>query len=146
MIFKTKTDDFGRIKTGLNEGIKDTVTGIFNGSFFKRQNLLSDSDITAIKAYNTEIDKCTTSQTAFYRTMQNTSKEAQNVVAAANGNKVALDGLTKSSKATELGMKALSMAGNMLLMWGISEAITIIYDLATASDRLQESILIYLLK
>lgn len=138
-IFKTKTDDFGRIKTGLNDGIKDAVTGIFNGNFFKRQNLLSDSDITAIKAYNAEIDKCTTSQTAFYRTMQNTSKEAQNVVAAANGNKVALDGLTKSSKAAELGMKALSMAGNMLLMWGISEAITIIYDLATASDRLQES-------
>ena len=33
--------------------------------------------------------------------MDNTSKEAQNVVAAANGNKVALDGLTKSSKAAE---------------------------------------------
>ena len=135
-IFKTKTDDFGRIKAGLNDGIKDAI---FNGNFFKRQNLLSNSDITAIKTYNAEIDKCTTSQTAFYRTMQNTSKEAQNVVAAANGNKVVLDGLTKSSKAAELGMKALSMAGNMLLMWGISEAITIIYDLATASDRLQKS-------
>ena len=135
-IFKTKTDDFGRIKAGLNDSIKDAI---FNGNFFKRQNLLSNSDITAIKAYNAEIDKCTTSQTAFYRTMQNTSKEAQNVVTAANGNKVVLDGLTKSSKAAELGMKALSMAGNMLLMWGISEAITIIYDLATASDRLQKS-------
>lgn len=138
-IFKTKTDDFGRIKTGLNDGIKDAVTGIFNGNFFKRQNLLSDSDITAIKAYNAEIDKCTTSQTAFYRTMQNTSKEAQNVVAAANGNKVALDGLTKSSKAAELGMKALSMAGNMLLIYALTSAVDIIYKCATASDRLAES-------
>mgnify|MGYP000100591529 CR=1 len=61
MIFKTKTDDFGRLKTGLNYGIKGAVTGIFNGDFFKdffkRQNLLSDSDIAAIKAYNTEIDR-----------------------------------------------------------------------------------------
>ena len=73
-----------------------------------------------------------TSQTAFYRTMDNTSKEAQNVVADANGNKVALDGLTKSSKAAELGMKALAMAGNMLLMWGVGEVISLV---ATAIDN-----------
>lgn len=64
--------------------------------------------------------------------MDNTSKEAQNVVAAANGNKVALDGLTKSSKAAELGMKALAMAGNMLLMWGVGEVISLV---ATAIDN-----------
>lgn len=81
MIVKTKTDDFGNNTIGLNNPFK----GLFNGDFFKRQNLLSDADITAIKAYNTEIDKCVTSQTAFNRTMLNTSKEAQNIVAAANG-------------------------------------------------------------
>lgn len=101
--------------------------------------ILSSSDIDAIKAYNKEIDNCVTSQTAFNRTMLDASEDAQNVVAAANGNKVALDGLTKSSKAAELGMKALAMAGNMLLMWGISEAINLIYSCATASDRLRES-------
>lgn len=123
MIFKTKTDDFGRLKAGLNDGIKDTVTGVFNGDFFKRQNLLSDLDITAIKEYNSEIDRCTTSQTAFYRTMQNTSTEAQNVVAAANGNKVALDGLTKSSKAATIATKGLALAGNVLVSFLISQAI-----------------------
>lgn len=100
---------------------------------------MSTSDVDAIKAYNKQIDNCVTSQTAFNRTMLNTSKEAQNVVAAANGNKVALDGLTKSSKAAELGMKALAMAGNMLLIYALTSAVDIIYKCATASDRLAES-------
>lgn len=71
--------------------------------------------------------------------MLNTSNEAQNVVAVTNGNKVTLDGLTKSSKAAELGMKALAMAGNMLLMYALTSAVDIIYKCATASDRLAES-------
>ena len=60
--------------------------------------------------------------------MLNTSQQAQNVVAAANGNKVALEGMTKASKAAELGMKALSIAGNMIatmvVSWVLSEAIS----------------------
>lgn len=120
------------------------ISGLFNGDLFKKQTfslseVLSTSDVDAIKAYNKQIDNCVTSQTAFNRTMLNTSKEAQNVVAAANGNKVALDGLTKSSKAAELGMKALAMAGNMLLIYALTSAVDIIYKCATASDRLAES-------
>lgn len=139
MIFKTKKDDFGRTHAGINNDIVSSVKGVFNGDFFKGQQLLSDSDIKAIKAYNAEIDRCVTSQTAFYRTMDKASKEAQNVVAAANGNKVALDGLTKSSKAAELGMKALSVAGNMLLMWGISEAISALYKFSQVSKDVANS-------
>ena len=135
MIFKTKTDDFGRMGLWLNNSFK----GMFNGDFFKEQNLLSDSDISAIKAYNAEIDKCVTSQTAFNRTMLNTSQQAQNVVAAANGNKVALEGMTKASKAAELGMKALSIAGNMIATMVISlvlsEAISWLNDLAHAEEN-----------
>lgn len=135
MIFKTKTDDFGRMGLGLNNSFK----GMFNGDFFKEQNLLSDSDISAIKAYNAEIDKCVTSQTAFNRTMLNTSQQAQNVVAAANGNKVALEGMTKASKTAELGMKALSIAGNMIATMVISlvlsEAISWLNDLAHAEEN-----------
>lgn len=135
MIFKTNTDDFGRMVLGLNNSFK----GMFNGDFFKKQNLLSDSDISAIKAYNAEIDKCVTSQTAFNRTMLNTSQQAQNVVAAANGNKVALEGMTKASKAAELGMKALSIAGNMIavmvISWVLSEAISWFNDLAHAEEN-----------
>lgn len=135
MIFKTNTDDFGRMGLGLNNPLKE----MFNGDFFKEQNLLSDSDISAIKAYNAEIDKCVTSQTAFNRTMLNTSQQAQNVVAAANGNKVALEGMTKASKAAELGMKALSIAGNMIatmvVSWVLSEAISWLNDLAHAEEN-----------
>ena len=129
-------------KTGIQPN--NFISGLFNGDLFKKQTfslseVLSTSDVDAIKAYNKQIDKCVTSQTAFNRTMLNTSKEAQNVVAAANGNKVALDGLTKSSKAAELGMKALAMAGNMLLIYALTSAVGIIYKCATASDRLAES-------
>lgn len=140
MIFKTMTNTSG--KTGIQSN--NFISGLFNGDLFKKQNfslseVLSTSDVDAIKAYNKQIDNCVTSQTAFNRTMLNTSKEAQNIVAAANGNKVALDGLTKSSKAAELGMKALAMAGNMLLIYALTSAVDIIYKCATASDRLAES-------
>ena len=140
MIFKTMINTSG--KTGIQPN--NFISGLFNGDLFKKQTfslseVLSTSDVDAIKAYNKQIDNCVTSQTAFNRTMLNTSKEAQNVVAAANGNKVALDGLTKSSKAAELGMKALAMAGNMLLIYALTSAVDIIYKCATASDRLAES-------
>ena len=140
MIIKTMTNTSG--KTGIQPN--NFISGLFNGDLFKKQNfslseVLSTSDVDAIKAYNKQIDNCVTSQTAFNRTMLNTSKEAQNIVAAANGNKVALDGLTKSSKAAELGMKALAMAGNMLLIYALTSAVDIIYKCATASDRLAES-------
>ena len=140
MIFKTMTNTSG--KTGIQPN--NFISGLFNGDLFKKQTfslseVLSTSDVDAIKAYNKQIDNCVTSQIAFNRTMLNTSKEAQNVVAAANGNKVALDGLTKSSKAAELGMKALAMAGNMLLIYALTSAVDIIYKCATASDRLAES-------
>ena len=139
MIFKTKKDDFGRTHTGINNDIVSSVKGVFNGDFFREQQLLSDSDIKAIKAYNTEIDRCVTSQTAFYRTMDKASKEAQNVVAAANGNKVALDGLTKSSKAALLGMKALSIAENMvagaLIGLVLSDIVNGLNDLTHAAEN-----------
>ena len=140
MIFKTMTNTSG--KTGIQPN--NFFSGLFNGDLFKERTfslseVLSTSDVDAIKAYNKQIDNCVTSQTAFNRTMLNTSNEAQNVVAAANGNKVALDGLTKSSKAAELGMKALATAGNMLLIYALTSAIDIIYKCAIASDRLAES-------
>lgn len=142
MMFKTQTDDFGRITTGINKDLKSSFKGMLNGDFFKKQSLFSDSDINAIKAYNAEINRCVTSQTAFYRTMQDASVEAQNVVAAANGNTVALNNMTKASKASELGMKALAMAGNMLLMWGVSEILSLIIDgaesLTNSTKKLEE--------
>lgn len=88
--------------------------------------VLSKSDINAIKNYNQQIDACVGSQTAFYRTMKNASEKAKNLVASANGGKVALDGLSKASKAAELGMKALAMAGNAIVSWAAGEVISLI--------------------
>ena len=54
MIFNTQDDEFGRMEITPNKNLLN----ILNGDFFKRQQLLPDSDIKAIEAYNTEIDKC----------------------------------------------------------------------------------------
>lgn len=105
MIFKTTTNKDGQTKLETNLG---NIT-----EFFKKQNILSNSDIKAIKAYNKEIHACTGYQTAFIRTMTDASDKAKEMVAQANGNTVALDNLTKTSKAAAIGMKALSMAGNI---------------------------------
>ncbi len=131
MIFNTQDDEFGRMEITPNKNLLN----ILNGDFFKRQQLLPDSDIKAIEAYNTEIDKCVGSQTAFYRTMLNASEEAQNIVAAADGGKIAIDGLTKASKAAELGMRGLALAGNMLASFLVSSFISLLINVANASDE-----------
>lgn len=51
----------------------------------------------------------------------------------------ALKQQTLGAKAANVAMKGLAMAGNMLLMYGLTSLIEIIYDCATASDRLAES-------
>lgn len=127
-IFKTITDELGNTKLSINKGFK----GLFSGDFFKKKSILSDDDISALQAYNAEINRGVTSQTAFYRTMQNASVEAQNMAASANGMVVNLEQIPKVSKAGQVALKGLAMAGNMLLMWGISEAISAI---ATAIDN-----------
>lgn len=135
MIFNTQDDEFGRMEITPNKNLLN----ILNGDFFKRQQLLPDSDIKAIEAYNTEIDKCVGSQAAFYRTMLNASEEAQNIVAAADGGKIAIDGLTKASKAAELGMRGLALAGNMLASFLVSSFISLLINVANASDEIADS-------
>lgn len=116
MIFKTITDLDGITYFKTNFGnIKE---------FFTRKNILSNSDINAIKAYNAQIDACVTHQTAFNRTMLNASKTAQNMVEKANGNTVALNSLTRSSKASAIALKGLAIAGNMVAFMAISTAIS----------------------
>lgn len=107
-IFKTITDELGN--TTINNGFK----GLFSGDFFKKKSILSDDDISAIQAYNAEINRGVTSQTAFYRTMQNASVEAQNMAASANGMVVNLEQIPKVSKAGQVALKGLAMAGNIV--------------------------------
>lgn len=60
--------------------------------------------------------------------MLDASDKAQKFVEAANGNVVKLEGITKSSKAAELGMKALAMAENMAIMAIVSFAATKLFE------------------
>jgi len=110
MIFKTITDELGNTKLSINNRFK----GLFSGDFFKKKSILSDDDISAIQAYNAEINRGVTSQTAFYRTMQNASVEAQNMAASANGMVVNLEQIPKVSKAGQVALRGLAMAGNIV--------------------------------
>lgn len=96
--------------------------------------MFNENDIEAIKKYNEQIDNCVTSQIAFNRTMLNASEDAQELVAAANGNVISLDKLTKSSKAAELAMKGLALAGNIFVSLVISKVISTVYEMSQASD------------
>ena len=127
-IFKTITDELGNTKLSINNGLK----GLFSGDLFKKQSVLSDSDISALQAYNAEIERGVTPATAYYRTLQEASDAANNIAHAAGNATVNLEQIPKVSKAGQLALKGLAMAGNMLLMWGISEAISAI---ATAIDN-----------
>ena len=119
MIFKTITDDFGNAKLSLNQ----TVNDLFNGNLFKEQSILSENDINCLKAYNAEIKRGVTPMTAYYRTMQDASDSAVNMAQAARNMTINLEQIAKSSKVAELGLKTLSIAGNMLAMWFISKGI-----------------------
>ena len=60
--------------------------------------------------------------------------EMTSASAAANGNVISLDKLTKSSKAAELAMKGLALAGNIFVSLVISKVISTVYEMAQASD------------
>lgn len=97
---------------------------MFNGDFFKAKSVLSDEDVATLMAYNAEIERGINPQMAYYTTMQDASDAAVNMASAARGAAVDIAAIPKVSKAAELGLKALSVAGNMLLSIGISMAIS----------------------
>lgn len=119
------------------------------GSLFASQSL-SQSDVEAIRSYNAQIDACVTSQTAWNRTMLNASPAAKNLAASCNGAKVSEERLavatkeaTFSMKAQAAVMKALSIAGNMLIFTaiakGISMAVTAIDDWIHRVEKANEA-------
>lgn len=118
--------DWGTYKTNWQ-----SVSGIKNkiGSLFAT-TALSSSDTEAIRAYNEQIEKSVTSQTAFNRTMLNASPAAQNLVASCNGAKVseeklavATERVTLAMKARTIAMRAASIAGNMVMFAAIAKGI-----------------------
>lgn len=70
MIVKTIQDKNGNNSIGFNNVFKD---------LFKKESVLSNDDIDALKAYNAEIDRGTSPVTAYYRSLQNASNEAVNM-------------------------------------------------------------------
>lgn len=94
--------------------------------------------MSSIKAYNTEFNnlrqaainagkdvsnfKMTQEQTN--AVMANASDNAKNIVASADGAAVSLGNLEVSAKAAIIAMKALSIAGNMLLVGLVTTAIS----------------------
>lgn len=111
----------------------------------------------AVRAYNKEFTRLservresginvsshTIARRAANSTMNNASEEARNIVANANSNTVSLNNLTKSSKAAELGMKAVCEIGNTLASSAVSAAIdlaiTSVSEALQKSERLKES-------
>lgn len=80
MIFKTiNGDELGKTEISINNGFKE----LFNGDSFKKQSVLSNSDISALKAYNAEIKRGVLPMTAYYKTMQESSDTAVNAARSA---------------------------------------------------------------
>ena len=139
MIFKTITDDLGNAKLSINTSLKN----LFNRDFFKQRSILSDDDINALKAYNAEIERGISPMTAYYRTMQEASNSAVNMVRSAGDATVNIEAIGTTSKAATAATKALAVAGNMIAMWGISVVLSKVIEgiqyLASSTERYLES-------
>lgn len=139
MIFKTITSSVDETRKTLALFNKDWNTykrnwqnanGVFGkiGSVFTPANAITKSDIEAIKAYNSQIDSCVTSQTAFNRTMLNASPAAQNLVASYNGGKVSAQGMAtaqNAAKESTIGLTIAQTALNAAIGMGIGLLISL---------------------
>lgn len=167
MIFNT-TNDFttgGVAKVTKGQfslsGIQNTISNFFAPQTYDLSEVLSQEDIDCIKKYNDEYTKLSQVQEksqgyirtsiiankAYERTMTDASKTAQDYVKQQEAGTVALEGLTKSSKAAELATKALATAGNMLISLAVSAVISAVikgidsyvHRLDNAIDAMSES-------
>lgn len=128
-------------------------SGGISGATNSALSFITSKDLKNIKEYNKLVsEEGVSSQTAWYKTMQTSSSAVkelfdneQNLVKS--GNSVVLseeaiadatNTMTIGAKAGKIALKGLAMAGNMLLMWGISEVISGIVELATYSDKLAD--------
>lgn len=150
MIFKSNKNEWG------NTSILPSIIGASDFTnpikkFFSPQQRFGEEDIAAIKRYNEEFDRLK----AKISGSNGLSDATKNVIAAKKANKIAmedasdsakkfvegfgaapaeLDKLTKSSKAAELAMKGLALAGNIFVSLVISKVISTVYEMSQASD------------
>lgn len=135
---------FSSGKSGKS-GISGVIDG-FKSAKNAMSNSLTKSDISNIQAYNAQLDAGVTTQTAWYRTMQSSSKAAQDLVIDANGCKVSMEGLTASANTSKLaliGTKVATMALNAALSVGLAIAIQAVVawldDLVHAAKKASEA-------
>ena len=130
---------FSDIKKDYNNGV-GLGTSIFSG------NKSTKSDIEAVKNMAKEMKNGVTFGAAWRNNMQNCTDATRRMVVECRRSKgdiselaSNLDNLGASSKAAELGMKALSVAANMALVFIVSELISGIYQFAQASKDIANS-------
>lgn len=140
MIFKTINSSVDETRKTLALFNKDwniykrnwqNANGIFDkiGSIFTPASAITKSDIEAIKAYNSQIDSCVTSQTAFNRTMLNASPAAQNLAASYNGGKVSAQSMAtaqNAAKASTIGLTIAQTALNTAIGMGVELFISLV--------------------
>jgi hypothetical protein len=131
---------FKTIKTDLSQGF-----GIGFSLFGGNGKGISQSDISAINAYYRELDNCVSKQTAWNRTMLNTSKAAQSMVINANGARISTEQLGQAQELTTwqtIKLTAASVALNAAISLGVgvllSLAIKIFTHLYNIQDKLAE--------
>lgn len=105
-----------------------------------------DTDIVALQAYNAEIQRGVTAQTAFNRTMDTASMTAQNFVARAEGATVNINGyrqVINKTRLTTIALKSATIALNVALSVGLMAVITLAYkgfdNLIHRSENLAEA-------
>lgn len=151
--FKDLTKVNGTNKNAISYGLTS-----FFGERGKEGTGLSANDVKSLKSYNAEltnlrstavstgqaIDEAAIASKAFDATMTKSSSSAQTIAKEAGAAGVAMNGLTRSSKAAALGMNLLASAGNMLLMLAITEVISLVVnhlqDLANEAQDAREAV------
>lgn len=117
-------------------------------------SFITSKDLDNIKEFNRLVsEEGVSSQTAWYKTMRTSSSAAKELFdneenLIKSGNSVILseeaisnatNTMTFSAKAGQVALKGLAMAGNMLLMWGITEAISALYKFSQVSKDVANS-------
>lgn len=146
-IFRTIKDE----ATGANQSI-----GLFGKSFTELKNIVSSvktnglfntstiskSDIECINAYNDAIEANVPHQEAMEQATKGASVATAQMIKNANGNTIALDKMTLGAKVASVGLKALSIAGNiglgLLISWGLPKLIEFIDNAHTSTKELKE--------
>lgn len=151
MIFKAK-NEWGN--AGVTSGVSGIETWVNNfKKNFQPQQRFNEKDTQAINNYVTKLDELKTKTAtmsgtfhqanlesmAWQSTMQDQSEEAQTFVHGLQNGTENLDNMTKASKAAELGMRGLALAGNMLASFLVSSFISLLINVANASDEIADS-------